>query len=76
MFVSKLCWPQAQQYLVSLVFPDRREVYYRHLQTANEGDVRPFIRFIALCTEKTLDAYLWASNEYTMEVGRSQDLGI
>ena len=21
-----------------------REVYYRHLQTANEGDVRPFIR--------------------------------
>jgi len=45
-----------------------RETYYRHLQTANEGDVRPFIRFIALCTEKTLDAYLWASKEYTMEV--------
>lgn len=45
-----------------------REIYYKHLQTANEGDVRPFIRFIALCTEKTLDAYLWASKEYTMEV--------
>jgi len=45
-----------------------REVYYRHLQAANEGDIRPFIRFIALCTEKTLDAYLWASQEYTMEV--------
>ena len=21
-----------------------REVYYKHLQTANEGDIRPFIR--------------------------------
>ena len=32
--------------------------------TANEGDIRPFIRFIAHCTENTLDAYLWASKEY------------
>ena len=32
--------------------------------TANEGDIRPFIRFIAECTENTLDAYLWASKEY------------
>jgi len=41
-----------------------REVYYRHLVTANEGDIRPFVRFIAHCTENTLDAYLWASTEY------------
>ena len=41
-----------------------RETYYQHLITANEGDIRPFIRFIALCTENTLDAYLWASKEY------------
>ena len=41
-----------------------REVYYQHLVTANEGDIRPFIRFIAECTENTLDAYLWASREY------------
>ena len=41
-----------------------REVYYQHLVTANEGDIRPFIRFIAECTENTLDAYLWASKEY------------
>jgi len=53
-----------------------REVYYRHLQTANEGDVRPFIRFIALCTEKTLDAYLWASKEYTMEVESGVDVDL
>jgi hypothetical protein len=30
---------------------------------ANEGDVRPFVRFIAECTEKTLDLYLWATSE-------------
>lgn len=30
---------------------------------ANEGDIRPFIRFIAECTEKTLDLYLWATSE-------------
>ena len=41
-----------------------REVYYQHLVTANEGDIRPFVRFIAQCTEKTLEAYLWASKEY------------
>ena len=41
-----------------------RETYYQHLVTANEGDIRPFIRFIALCTENTLDAYLWASREF------------
>ena len=74
-----------------------REVYYRHLQTANEGDVRPFIRlplliatithflgtslsclcrFIALCTEKTLEAYLWASQEYTMEVEGDESINL
>ena len=41
-----------------------REVYYQHLVTANEGDIRPFVRFIAECTENTLDAYLWAGKEY------------
>lgn len=30
---------------------------------ANEGDIRPFIRFIAECTEKTLDLYLWATSD-------------
>ena len=37
--------------------------YYQHLVTANDGDVRPFIRFIAKCTERTLDAYLLATRE-------------
>lgn len=34
---------------------------------ANEGDIRPFIRFIAESTEKTLDLYLWATSD-TMKV--------
>ena len=37
--------------------------YYQHLVTANEGDIRPFVRFIATCTERTLDAYLAAAVE-------------
>ncbi len=34
------------------------------LEFANEGDIRPFVRFIAECTEKTLDLFLWATTEY------------
>ncbi|XP_047741674.1 protein adenylyltransferase FICD [Hyalella azteca] len=41
---------------------DRLE-YYDTLQAANEGDTRPFVRFIAHCTEKTLDVYLWATRD-------------
>lgn len=41
----------------------QRLQYYNYLQMANEGDIRPFIRFIAECTEKTLDLYLWATSE-------------
>ena len=38
-----------------------RHRYYETLQKTNEGDVRPFLRFIAECAEKTLDVYLWAT---------------
>jgi len=37
--------------------------YYQHLVTANDGDIRPFIRFIARSTERTIDAYLLATRE-------------
>jgi len=40
-----------------------KQTYYRHLQTANGGDVRPFIRFIARCAERTIEEFLWASVE-------------
>ncbi|GFU39362.1 protein adenylyltransferase Fic [Nephila pilipes] len=37
-----------------------RSMYYNALQLANEGDIRPFIRYIAHCTECTLNVYLHA----------------
>lgn len=45
-----------------------RHKYYDFLQVANEGDTRPFIRFIADCTEKTLDLFLWATSELSHQV--------
>lgn len=41
-----------------------RHRYYQMLEYANEGDIRPFVRFIAECTEKTLDLFLWSTSEY------------
>lgn len=35
---------------------------------ANDGDVRPFVRFVADATEKTLDLYLWATSELPYQV--------
>lgn len=46
----------------------QRYKYYEFLQLANEGDIRPFIRFIAECTDKTLDLFLWATSELSNQV--------
>lgn len=45
---------------------EQRAEYYAVLDTANEGDVRPFIRFIARCTEMTLDTLLISTTDYTV----------
>ncbi|XP_078496005.1 protein adenylyltransferase FICD-like [Ciona intestinalis] len=45
---------------VSVEVKDRWE-YYETLIAANEGDIRPFVRFIARCTSKTLEDYLFAA---------------
>lgn len=50
-------------YPPTIVPVEHRTEYYEHLKTANDGDVRPFIRFIARCTERTIDEYLWATVE-------------
>ena len=42
---------------VSIEVSDRL-AYYETLQQGNDGDIRPFIRFIARCAERTLDEYL------------------
>lgn len=40
--------------------------YYQYLVTANDGDIRPFVRFIAGCTARTLDAYLAATKQNSL----------
>ncbi|KAK6191415.1 hypothetical protein SNE40_003109 [Patella caerulea] len=47
---------------VSIEVEDRYR-YYESLETANNGDVRPFIRFIAECTERTVDEFLISTLE-------------
>lgn len=46
----------------------QRLQYYNYLQLANDGDIRPFIRFVAESTEKTLDLYLWATSELPYQI--------
>nr|CAD7407217.1 unnamed protein product [Timema cristinae] len=50
-----------------IILKQDRHKYYEHLNHANQGDVRPFVRFIAECTEKTLDLFLWATSEYAYD---------
>ncbi|XP_053694989.1 protein adenylyltransferase Fic [Sabethes cyaneus] len=46
-----------------IIQKQHRHKYYDYLQIANDGDIRPFVRFIADCTERTLDLYLWATSD-------------
>lgn len=52
---------------------EQRVEYYNALDTANEGDVRPFIRFIARCTEITLDTLLIATSEHPVGLPGTHD---
>jgi len=47
-----------------IVRKEDRQEYYDVLETGNKGDIRPFVRFIADCSDRTLDFYLWATSEY------------
>ncbi|XP_003707400.1 FIC domain protein adenylyltransferase [Megachile rotundata] len=51
-----------------IIHKQHRHTYYENLQIANAGDVRPFVRFIAECTEQTLDLFLWATSEFSRQV--------
>ncbi|XP_064635017.1 protein adenylyltransferase FICD-like [Lineus longissimus] len=42
---------------------EQKHEYFQHIVTGNEGDIRPFIRFIARCTEIALDEFLMCSLE-------------
>lgn len=43
--------------------------YYQTLELANKGDIRPFMRFIAECTEKTLNQFLLSTTtEFSTDI--------
>lgn len=47
---------------------DRLE-YYENLEMANQGDIKPFIRFVAKCTHKTLLEYIrLCNNSFSLSV--------
>lgn len=46
-----------------IVPKEEKHRYYQTLDAANKGDVRPFIRFIAKCTERTVDEFLISSTD-------------
>lgn len=46
-----------------------RHKYYRTLEFANKGDIRPFLRFIAECTERTLNQFLLSTTtEFSTDI--------
>ncbi|XP_032668165.1 protein adenylyltransferase Fic [Odontomachus brunneus] len=51
-----------------IIHKQHRHKYYENLQIANTGDIKPFVRFIAECTEQTLDLFLWATSEFSRQV--------
>lgn len=53
---------------VSIKIEDRLK-YYETLDTANDGDVRPFIRLVAECTDRTLDEYILVTSENPSALG-------
>lgn len=56
-----------------IIRKEQRFEYYEMLQTANNGDVRPFIRFVARCTEETLDEYLSSVTVGKIEMNFDKD---
>jgi Fic family protein len=44
-----------------IIKKSERLIYYSHLDHANNGDVRPLIRFIAKCTERMLTEFIHQS---------------
>ncbi|CAF0837348.1 unnamed protein product [Adineta steineri] len=44
-----------------IIEKSERFIYYSYLDQANNGDVRPLIRFIAKCTERTLTNFIHQS---------------
>nr|CDS34457.1 adenosine monophosphate protein transferase [Hymenolepis microstoma] len=61
-------------YPPAIVRKEDRAAYYECLKSANEGDVRPFIRFIADCAETAIDEYLRASEKTIVVEGANRPI--
>nr|XP_023015539.1 adenosine monophosphate-protein transferase FICD homolog [Leptinotarsa decemlineata] len=55
-----------------MVLKEQREKYYDALKTANLGDVRPFVRFVAQCTLQILDMYIFGTRFLSIEGGSEE----
>ncbi|CAH0562231.1 unnamed protein product [Brassicogethes aeneus] len=55
-----------------MILKEQREKYYDALKTANLGDVRPFVRFVAQCTLQILDMYIYGTRLLSID-GISDD---
>ena len=52
-----------------IILKQERLDYYDYLEMANQGDIKPFIRFIAKCTQRTLKEYIrLCNNSYGISV--------
>ncbi len=57
-----------------IIKKSERLAYYSYLDQANDGDLRPLIRFIAKCTERTLTEYIHHSQPSTgQELSLNED---
>jgi len=45
-----------------IIRKEERLQYYEYLEQANQGDLKPFIRFISRCTHRTLQEYIQLCN--------------
>ncbi|XP_066248859.1 protein adenylyltransferase Fic-like [Euwallacea similis] len=50
-----------------MVLKEQRDKYYDTLKTANMGDVKPFVRFVAQCTLQILDMYLYGTRALSLD---------
>ncbi|KAL3270343.1 hypothetical protein HHI36_009391 [Cryptolaemus montrouzieri] len=57
-----------------MVLKEQRDKYYDALNTANSGDVRPFVRFIAQCTIQILDMYMYGTEVISIENGDKNEV--
>jgi Fic family protein len=65
-----------------IILKEDRLDYYDYLEMANQGDIKPFIRFVAKCTQRTLKEFIRMCNdsysisvdeEYKMHSGHQVD---